>query len=308
MTSSFNRRTFLTGLSAAGAASLLPGSMAFGQAIQPAQRPIPSTVQPLPIVGLGSWITFNVGDDPALLEDSAAVMGALFQDGGRMIDCSPMYGSSQNTIGYGLDKLGHRDRVFSTDKVWTGDVSDGREQIQTSRENWRIPQFDLLQVHNLVAWRGHLRTLREMKDDGRLRYIGITTSHGRRHDLMERIMREEPIDFIQLTYNILDRAAEDRLLPLARDKGIAVIANRPYQRGALLRKLDGHALPDSARDTGARSWAQFTLQYLLSHPAITCAIPATTRVDHVRENLATAAGALPDARTRQRMARDVRSL
>jgi diketogulonate reductase-like aldo/keto reductase len=297
------RRNVLAG----GAALTLSGLVAplAAQAPQVLMRPIPSSGETIPAVGLGTWITFNVGDDPVLRDECAAVMAALFESGGRMIDSSPMYGSSQPVIGYGLAKLGATP-VFSADKVWTS--GDGPEQIEQSRRYWGVPRFDLLQVHNLVNWQQHLKTLYAMKDAGQLRYVGITTSEGRRHDLFEEIMRSEPLDFVQLTYNIVDREVEDRLLPLARERGMAVIVNRPFQQGDLTRDLAGETLPDWAAEIGAASWAQFILKFILAHPAVTVAIPATSRIDHVRENVAAATGPLPDEAMRRRMAAYVEQL
>jgi len=293
------RRAVLGGALGMAAATALPVP---GLASSGATRMIPSTGEAIPAVGLGTWITFNVGTDPVLRGECAAVMAAFFEDGGGMIDSSPMYGSSQPVVGYGLDKLGHPASLFAADKVWTSDVAGGPAQIAQSRREWRIPRFDLMQVHNLVGWKGHLKTLLDMKERGEIRYVGITTSHGRRHAEFERIMRREPLDFVQLTYNIRDREAEDRLLPLARDRGIAVIVNRPFRRKALIRRYRGKPLPDWAPEIGAASWAQFLLKFILSHPAVTVAIPATTRVDHVHENKAAALGPMPDEATRRRMA------
>jgi diketogulonate reductase-like aldo/keto reductase len=297
------RRAVLAG----GAALTLSGlaSPLAAQAPKVLMRTIPSTGEAIPAIGLGSWITFNVGDDPVLRDECAAVMAGFFESGGRLIDSSPMYGSSQPVIGYGLAKLGDTP-VFSADKVWTS--SDGFEQIEQSRRYWGVKRFDLLQVHNLVAWQDHLKTLYAMKDAGQLRYVGITTSEGRRHDQFEEIMRREPLDFVQLTYNIVDREAEERLLPLAQDRGMAVIVNRPFQQGDLTRELDGKPLPDWALEIGAASWAQFILKFILAHPTVTVTIPATSRVDHVRENLAAAIGPLPDEALRQRMAAYVEQL
>jgi diketogulonate reductase-like aldo/keto reductase len=263
-------------------------------------RPIPSSGERLPAVGLGTWITFNVGQDEAARRDSAEVMRNFFDAGGRMIDSSPMYGSSQEVVGDALTRLHAHDRVFATDKVWTS--GDGAAQAETSRKLWRIARFDLLQVHNLLAWERQLPLIEKMKAQGSVRYAGITTSEGRRHDDMERVMRTHALDFIQLTYNPVDREAEQRLLPLARERGIGVIVNRPFQQGALLRRLAHEPLPGWAADIAARSWAQLVLKFIVSHPAITCAIPATSRVDHVRENMAAATGALPDEAMRQRIA------
>jgi diketogulonate reductase-like aldo/keto reductase len=271
-------------------------------------KPIPSTGERLPVVGLGSWITFNVGDDSELRDECAAVMGAFFAAGGRLIDSSPMYGSSQPVIGYGLKKLGMPTALFSADKVWISSGSRGAEQIEESRRYWGIPRFDLLQVHNLLAWEEHLPRLFDMKSNGHLRYVGITTSEGRRHDEVERIMASQKIDFVQVTYNIIDREVEQRILPLAQERGIAVIINRPFQEGALIRSMERHRLPPWAGEAGAGSWAQFILKFIVSHPAVTCAIPATSHVSHVRENMAAGTGKLPDAALRQRMAAHVASL
>jgi len=292
---------------AAAAGALLLGAGPSGAAM-PAMRAIPSTGDQLPLVGLGSWITFNVGRDAKLRDESVAVMQAFFDGGGRLIDSSPMYGSAPATIGYGLAKLHHPKQLFSAEKVWISDAASGPRQIKKSLSDWGLPAFDLLQIHNLVSWEQHLEMLRSMKQAGRLRYIGITTSHGRRHADLARIMQSERLDFIQLTYNIADREAEQRLLPIARERGIAVIVNRPFQGGDLIERLARRHLPPWVAEIGAATWAQFLLRFVISHPAVTCAIPATTRVDHVRENLAAATAVMPDQALRQRMASYVRQL
>ena len=278
------------------------------QSAQLLTRRVASIGEELPLVGLGSWITFNVGNDTKLLEESTKVISAFLEGGGRMIDSSPMYGSAQATIGYALNKLGKPQSVFSADKVWTSSQANGPTQMAETQRRWGVDQIDLMQVHNLVNWEGHLQTLAAMKADGRIKAIGITTSHGSRHEALEKIMSSHEIDFVQLTYNVIDRDVEQRLLPLAQEKQIAVIVNRPYQRGALLRRFEKQPLPAWVAETGAKSWAQFLLKFVVSHPAVTCAIPATTRVDHVRENLEVATGAMPDARLRQRMADYIRQL
>lgn len=272
-------------------------------------RAIPSSGEQVPVVGLGSWITFNVGNDRAARDQCAEVMRQFFLGGGRLIDSSPMYGSSQGVIGEGLQKLQAQGTVFSADKVWTS--SDGAAQIEQSRQLWRVPRFDLLQVHNLLAWEKQLpllQAMQAMQAAGRLRYVGITTSEGRRHGEFEQIMRSQRIDFVQLSYNLLDREAEQRLLPLARERGIAVLVNRPFREGALLRQLQRHPLPAWAGEIDCTSWAQVALKFIVSHPAVTCAIPATSNVAHVRENMAAASGRMPDAALRQRMASDVGKL
>jgi diketogulonate reductase-like aldo/keto reductase len=294
-----DRRSLLRAVAGGGALAVLPPSAAWSRPVL--TRPIPSSREPLPLVGLGSWITFNVGNDPVARAACAEVMREFFQAGGRLIDSSPMYGSSQKVIGEGLGKLGRGSAVFSADKVWIGSGARGPAQIEASRQFWGVARFDLLQVHNLLAWEPHLQTLFAMKAAGQLRYVGITTSEGRRHHDIEQIMRAHPLDFVQVTYNILDREVESRILPLAQDRGIAVIVNRPFREGELTRKLARRALPSWAAEIECASWAQIILKFIISHPAVTCAIPATTRVDHVRENLAAATGTLPDGATRARM-------
>jgi diketogulonate reductase-like aldo/keto reductase len=266
-------------------------------------KPIPSSGEQISAIGLGSWITFNVGNDGPARDRCAEVMRHFLAAGGRVIDSSPMYGSSQGVIGYGLQKLGAQRQVFSADKVWTS--SNGARQVEASRELWRVPRFDLVQVHNLLAWSEQLPLLQSMQAAGRLRYVGITTSEGRRHRDMEKIMREHRIDFVQLTYNLLDREAEQLLLPLARERGIAVLANRPFREGALLRDLMRHPLPAWAAEIDCVSWPQVALKFIVSHPSVTCAIPATGNVAHVRENMAAAFGRMPDEAFRKRMAADV---
>ena len=298
------RRTFLFQL-----ASPLVAAVAMAQtaaAARPVVKAIPSSGEELPVVGLGSWITFNVGNDPTARANCAEVMRNFFAMGGRLIDSSPMYGSSQGVIGEGLRKLGMPRGLFSAEKVWTS--SGGAAQIEASRRLWQVPRFDLLQVHNLLAWQEQLPLLLSMKAAGQLRYVGITTSEGRRHREIEQVMRSHRIDFVQLTYNPLDREAEQRLLPLARERGIAVLANRPFREGALLRELQRQPLPAWAREIDCVSWAQLVLKFIVSHPAVTCAIPATSNVAHVRENMAAAGGRMPDEAMRQRIAQHIEKL
>lgn len=302
------RRTAIRTVAAGAAAALLRPLDVFARHWAPISRPIPSSGEAMPVVGLGSWITFNVGDDPALRDECAAVIRAFFREGGRMIDSSPMYGSSQSTIGYGLARLGRPSALFSADKVWIGSGDRGPGQIEESGAQWGIRRFDLLQVHNLLAWEEHLPVLLEMKREGRLRYVGITTSEGRRHEEVEQIMADRPIDFVQISYNVLDREVEDRILPLAQERGIAVIVNRPFRQGALIRDVGRHPLPGWASEIGASSWAQCLLKFIIAHPAVTCVIPATTQVAHVIENLRASSGPLPDAALRRRMAADVERL
>ncbi|MDE0201618.1 MAG: aldo/keto reductase [Rhodospirillaceae bacterium] len=296
------RRAVLVGAGAALAAPALGASAAAALI-----KRIPATGEPVPAIGIGSWITFNVGDDPLLRAECRAVMAAFFEDGGGIVDSSPMYGSSQAVIGDALGALGRPPGLFSADKVWT-DASDGPAQIAETTRRWGVEKFDLLQVHNLIDWEANLDTLDAMKEAGRLRYTGVTTSHGRRHEELEAVMRRRPPDFVQLTYNIVDREVERRLLPLAQERGIAVICNRPFQRGRLPDRLARHPLPQWASEIGVSTWPQFLLKFIVSHPAVTAAIPATRNVDHVRENKSAATGPMPDAAMRRRMAAHVRNL
>lgn len=302
------RRTFLqTG--AAGLALAASGGRALGDAGGILTRPIPKSGERIPAVGMGTWITFNVGEDRRLRDKRTEVLQRFFALGGGMIDSSPMYGSSEAVVGYGLRKLGKTPSLFSATKIWTPSTWHGEEQMSASEDLWGLGTFDLMQVHNLLNWEDHLETIRARKAAGRIRYAGITTSHGMRHAEMERIMQTEDIDFVQLTYNIADREAEARLLPLAAERGIAIICNRPYRRGALMDRLKPQPLPAWAdAEAGASTWAEFLLKFIVSHPAVTCAIPATSRVDHMTENMAAMQGPLPDPKTRRRMADYVESL
>lgn len=304
----FTRRALLAGMAATGVTAPLLPAAASDQTGGFIARKIPSSGEMLPAIGLGSWITFNVGNDPIGRAASMAVMKDFFHLGGRMIDSSPMYGSSQAVIGAGLARLQAKDRVFSAEKVWTSSGRNGPDQIEQTRRFWGVDRFDLLQVHNLLAWEAHLDTLRAMKADGRLRYIGITTSEGRRHREFEQIMRAIPLDFIQVSYNILDREVEQRLLPLARERGIAVIVNRPFRQGDLIRAIERHPLPGWAAEIDAANWAQVLLKFILAHPDVTCAIPATSKVEHLRENMGAGHGALPDVALRRRMIADIGAL
>ncbi len=299
--STITRRTILASLAAAGC-QLLPGAqIAAAAAGSPLKRAIPSSGEMIPAVGMGTWITFNVGGDTALRDQRAKVLQTFFEQGGAMVDSSPMYGSAEDVIGYCLKRVPDPSPLFSATKVWTMTGMLGRRQMKNSEALWGEDQFDLMQIHNLLDWETHLDTLKAWKADKRIRYIGITTSHGRRHDDIADIMANEPIDFVQFTYNIVDREAENRLLPLAAEKGRAVIINRPFQRGALFEHVKGKPLPDWAGEIDVENWAQFLLKFVISHPAVTCAIPATSKVEHMLENMGALRGRMPNAKMRKRM-------
>jgi len=302
------RRRTLGAIAAFAAAACVPRVCAQSTAAPINTRAIPASGELLPPVGLGSWITLNVGDDTQALERCAEVVRSFLDSGGRLIDSSPMYGSSQATIGYALRKLGYPKSVFAADKVWTSSRSDGIAQIAETGRRWGIARFDLLQVHNLDDWQEHLPTLFALKAENKLRYVGVTTSEGRRTQELEQLLQTQKLDFVQFSYNILDRELDRRVLPMARDRGIAVIVNRPFQRGALIAKFQRSALPDWAAEIDCRSWPQFLLKFIISHPAVTCAIPATSNPAHARENVSAAYGRLPDERMRQRMIAYVEAL
>ncbi len=297
------RRRFLQWLAGLAAAGMF-SPMAVSAVPAMIRRPIPATGERLPVIGLGTWLTFDVGTRFWVREARCEVLQAFFERGGALVDSSPMYGRSEEIIGYCMPKSGGRDRLFAATKVWTYGKRIGIDQMEHSRRLWGVDRFDLMQIHNMVDWRTHLETLREMKAQGRIRYIGITTSHGRRHGELAKVMeQEDEFDFVQFTYNLIDREAERRLLPLAAERGLAVIINRPFQGGTLFDRVHGKALPTWAAEFDCHNWAQFMLKFIVSHPAVTCAIPATTQVAHLHENMGAAYGRLPDASTRQRMVR-----
>lgn len=292
----------------AASLALGPGTL-LAKTAKPHLRRIPGTGEQLPAIGMGSWLTFAVGDDAVARAQRVEVVRAFFAAGGRLIDSSPMYGTSEEVIGYCLEQLHAQSRVFAASKVWTAGWQAGVRQMRHSQHLWGIDRFDLMQVHNLLDWRTHLATLKDWKQQGLIRYIGVTTSHGRRHRELAKIMEnEDAIDFVQFTYNILDREAERRLLPLASERKLAVIINRPFRGGELFEYVARRPLPGWAKHIDCENWAQIFLKYIISHPAVTCAIPATSRVDHMRENMGSLYGRLPDNDLRKKMQSDFRSL
>lgn len=274
----------------------------------PISRAIPSSGERIPVIGMGSWLTFDCAGDAHALTIRVEVLRQFFAHGGALIDSSPMYGTSQQAIGYCLESLEQPSDLFAATKVWTRGRWFGERQMNNSADLWRIDNFDLMQVHNLVDLDTHLATLREWKAAGRVKYIGATTSHGGRHDALELLMRTGTVDFIQFTYNIIDREAETRLLPLALERGIAVIVNRPFQRSLLFDRVRAIPLPGWAVEFDCANWAQFFLKFVISHRAVTCAIPATSKVEHMIENMGALSGPLPDPRMRQRMSEFYRAL
>jgi len=294
------RRQLLQWLAGLGAAvTLAPGFTAPKPAA--IKKAIPASGEKIPVIGMGSWLTFDVGADDAARAVRVKVLKTFFDQGGALIDSSPMYGSSQEVIGHSLRQIENKGALFAATKVWIYGQWLGIKQMEAARELWGVPRFDLMQIHNMLDWKAHLETLKAWKAEGRIRYIGVTTSHGRRHAEMERVLAKEPFDFVQFTYSLADRDVEQRLLPLAAERGIAVIINRPFDGGSLFGLVRGQPLPAWAAEFDCSNWAQFFLKFIVSHPAVTCAIPATSQVAHMQENMGAGFGRLPDAETRQRM-------
>ena len=276
--------------------------------VSPFSKIIPSSGKSIPAIGLGTFVNFNVADDPDVLLQRTQLLKHFFELGGGMIDSSPMYGASERNLGYCLSRLKQIDGLFAATKVWTTSVKDGPDEIEASRNLWKVEQFDLLQVHNLLSWEGHLETLFEMKEQKQVSHVGITTSHGRRHKSLENIMLTQPIDFVQATYNVIDREIEQRILPIAQERGIAFIANRPFQRGDLIDWAKKHPLPGFANEIDCDNWAALLLKFIVSHPAVTCAIPATSRIDHLSENMSAMTGVMPDQAMRAEIINYVNAL
>jgi diketogulonate reductase-like aldo/keto reductase len=265
------------------------------------KRPIPSSGQQLPAVGLGTWQTFDVNDSESAREPLKNVLKTLVEKGGSVIDSSPMYGSSEAVAGDLSTELRLNDKLFIATKVWTSGKDSGVRQMNESFKLLRRTTIDLMQVHNLTDWETHIKTLRDWKEQGRIRYIGLTHYLDSVHDKLASIITKEPVDFIQVNYNMLDRNAENRLLPAAKDKGVAVLINRPFEEGALFQRVKGKTLPPWASEFDCQSWGQFFLKYILSNPAVTCAIPGTAKPHHMLDNIGAAFGKLPDTKQRAQM-------
>lgn len=293
------RRDLLITLAGMGAG--LMGRNAFGAPAAAIQRKIPRTGEMLPAVGLGTYDAFDVGSSERERAPVREVLRLFVEMGGAVIDTSPMYGSAEKVIGDLAADLNVQKSLFVATKVWTRGRQAGIDQMKTSMKLLHSNRIDVMQVHNLVDWKTHLKTLRGWKEKGTIRYIGITHYTESAYDDLERIMKVEELDFVQLNYSIGAREAEKRLLPLAADRGVAVIANRPFQKAALFRRVRGTRLPSWTADFDCSSWAQFFLKFILSHRAITCAIPATSNPKHLKDNMEAGRGKLPDAKRRKKM-------
>lgn len=295
-----NRRALLRMFGAlwAGVAS----GTAFGQSSGIMTRRIPSTGEELPAIGLGTWQVFDAGDDPAARAPLREVVAAFHKAGGKLIDSSPMYGSAESVAGDLAAELGLREKLFIATKVWTRGRAEGIAQMETSFRRLKVKQMDLMQVHNLLDVEVHTKTLRAWKEQKKVRYIGITHYTASAYDEVEKWLHREKYDFLQINYSLAERTSERKILEICRQKNIAVIANRPFAEGAMFRRVRGKPLPPWAAELGIASWAQYFLKWIVGHPAITCAIPGTGKPEHIADNVAAGFGALPDEKTRKRMA------
>ena len=303
------RRVVCGSLAAAAAGALLPVPTAIAADAAMIRRRIPaSRDETLPVIGMGTSGTFDVGAGDDARAPLLDVLRVFYGAGATLIDTSPMYGRAEAVTGDLVTALKATERTFFATKVWTTGRERGLEQIEESLRLLHTPVLDLLQIHNLVDWRTHARTLRALVDEGRLRYTGITHYTVGSHADLEAVLREQPFDFVQLNYSIATRAAEERLLPFCAERGIAVLVNRPFEDGVLFAKVRREPLPGWAAEIDCGSWAQVFLKFVISHPAVTCVIPATSKEKHMRDNVQAGFGRLPDAALRERMAAAVRNL
>lgn len=272
------------------------------------QRPVPSTGELVPVIGMGTSRTFDMESDAESLAQLTEVIQAFFEGKGTVIDSSPMYGDAESRVGDVLRQMKGHPKVFAATKVWTTGREQGIAEMKESARRMNVKHFDLIAVHNLVDWKTQLTTLKKWKKEGKVRYIGITTSHGRDHDEFLEVMRKEPLDFVQFSYNIANPTAEKEILPIAHDRGIATMINRPYQRGSLFRVSKGKELPGLAKEIDCNSWGQFYLKFILGHPAVTTVIPATSKPHHMVDNMQANFGRVPDKQQRAEMLRIFKSL
>lgn len=309
MTVRLGRRRFIKVSAAGSALAILPWpvtGLGAARGDDVIRRRIPATGEEVPVAGMGTYRTFDINtDDSEARQRMTEVMRRFLDGGGRVIDSSPMYGRSEAAVGEIASELEATDQLWMATKVWTHGRDDGIEQMERSLERMGVATMDLMQIHNLMDFETHLATLKRWKDQGRVRYIGATHYVASRHDDLARLIEKYPLDFVQFNYNVLERNAEDRLLPACADNGVATLINEPFEQGRLFSRVKGRELPDWADEIGARTWAQLFLKFLIGHPAVTAVIPATSDPEHAAENVAAGRGAVPDAAMRERMARAV---
>lgn len=288
-----------------GMAAMAPVASSWvpAQDSSPLRRPVPSSGELIPCIGVGTWQTFDVGDSEKDRQPLRDVLKTLIAKGGSVVDSSPMYGRSEEVVGDLSSELNLNQKLFIATKVWTTGKDSGIRQMNDSFRLMRRKKIELMQIHNLQDWQTHLQTLRKWKDEGKIKYIGLTHYTNSAHERIPSILEKEKVDFIQINYNLLDRHAEERLLPFARDKGVAVLINQPFESGSLFQRVKGKQLPAWAADFDCNSWGQFFLKFILSHPAVTCAIPGTSRPDHMADNMGAAYGRLPSSKQRMEMAK-----
>ena len=283
------------------------GALAFSNITMAAttmlRRPIPRTAESLPAIGLGTWQTFDVGSSESARAPLRDVLRELVRGGGNVVDSSPMYGQSEIVVGDLAAELNLHKELFLATKVWTSGREAGIRQMEQSFQHLRTKRMDLMQVHNLVDWRTHLVTLRQWKEQGKVRYIGVTHYTASAYDELAQVLKSEELDFVQINYSVMEREAEQQILPLAAERRIAVLVNRPFAQSGLFGKVRGKSLPAWAKEIGCASWAQFFLKFVVSHPTVTCAIPGTSNVQHLIDNMQAGTPPLPDQATRERMAR-----
>ena len=272
------------------------------------KRPIPSSGEALPVVGLGTYQSFDVGGNDSERRPLKEVLRLFVEQGGKLVDSSPMYGPSESVVGDLATELGITPQLFIATKVWTSGRDAGIRQMEESFRRMKVERMDLMQIHNLLDWKTHLATLKQWKAAGRVRYVGITHYHSGAYAELERLIKTRDFEFVQFNYSIAEREAEERLLPLAQEAGIAVIVNRPFAQASLFSRVRGKEVPAWAAEFDCKSWGQFFLKYMISHPAVTCVIPATAKPQHLLDNMMAGVGRLPDEVTRRKMAAFMDSL
>jgi diketogulonate reductase-like aldo/keto reductase len=300
------RKEFLAGAAAlttaaAGGALGVLGPARPARAATLVERAIPSSGEKIPIIGLGTARVYDVEAGDPKLPELKATVETFVREGGKVIDCSPTYGNAEAVVGRFINELGARNKVFYATKISTNGEKEGMEQVNTSLKQWNTDRFDLLQVHNMRDFGTQIRTIRRLKDEGKVRYVGVTTSSQRSYDRFVALLKSEKLDFVQVNYSLMQPESGDRVLPAAKDAGLAVLINRPFALAGTFRKVKGRKLPEWAAEFGARTWAQFFLKFVVSHPAVTCAIPGTDKPEYMTDNLGAAVGPMPDEKARARM-------